>query len=517
MRRTRVALASAPPIRNSVVFGQRGVLAVLLVAAALAGEHSAALETRLVDAAFAFGEIALVAGALRNTPNRARCSMNASPFVRRDVFCALPAALSILLGARVLRSGFAHAGAATGLREGGSSGYAHANAETTISLAFGGAVGVGLGFSMLTSGEVLRVGTQGATDTLAFCASAQLAAAYGATLATPAQMPELQALFAETACAAPAECKEAFRARRQALAGTLPGALWVSGLATLVAAFGPALRDGPDAAERAARARTRAAAPAIIGVAYCCWRTLAYAPFSGGAHAVAEWSAVCALVAAFAAAIAEPWFGCALFLGASVVDVAVHRAEHGLRAEDVEPSDCFQAIMMALLALHLLLGGLAELLWRARRFTRALGALERAMSALALMGTSNAALLFLLSAGLVSSASGALPRDEHYRVLGGGDKRYARASLDFIFEHFIAVLVWMPAYAQRCEKRLFGRRERALLWFSAAVPPVLLWFALRASAGAHPFDATSTAFADASSLAVASVMGALAWAALAFA
>ena len=80
-------------------------------------------------------------------------------------------------------------------------------------------------------------------------------------------------------------------------------------------------------------------------------------------------------------------------------------------------------MLLALLALHLLLGGLAELLWRARRFARALDALERAMSALALMGTSNAALLFLLSAGLVSSASGALPRDEHYRVLGGGDDK----------------------------------------------------------------------------------------------
>ena len=88
--------------------------------------------------------------------------------------------------------------------------------------------------------------------------------------------------------------------------------------------------------------------------------------------------------------------------------------------EDAEPSDCFQAIMMALLALHLLLGGLVELLWRARRFTRALGALERAMSALALMGTSNAALLFLLSAGSLGprAVPAAAARTRHYGVLG---------------------------------------------------------------------------------------------------
>lgn len=492
-------LASGPPIRERTLPTKRWIALVLLICAGFAGAHDATRDARVADASFTFVALAMAMSTFYTFAPSAT-SAHATPLIARDVGCALFGALLVVSGTRVARIGVVHAFPTARHLEntaGSALPYAHSEMETTLSLVFGGAVGLGAGAAILTSVHVLERGASAAAETLMVVAVAQFAAAFCATLASSAQIQSLHALYASAPCGVPQMCADAVAARRQAVVSTLPAGLWTNSLAAFVAS-GLQVDEG-GTSRKQWQTSARVAAFSVFACAYSLWRMIARTNVQD-VSSVTEAEAACTVVAILVGAYLDTRIGPALYvcaLGSSLVYIMT---DAEFSAAQVQPTHCMLISELILLAVYILWSFLSVC------------CSEDVIDALSVAGTSIAAVLFLLSVGLSASMNGAVPSGGVYTGLGYGNVRYARWALSFAIQHFFPILVWLPLYA-----RGMPRRRHAVLWICGGLLPLLLWVIVAAFAKTGDLaDATASELSDPASLRLASFSAGVVWLSLAF-
>lgn len=137
---------------------------------------------------------------------------------------------------------------------------------------------------------------------------------------------------------------------------------------------------------------------------------------------------------------------------------------HGVASVFRELTHVALAFSLFLMAVHLAIAGLKELL--GRRFAIApKSILNQLLGGVAVLGTSLAVGLFLGSALLLSGTNGSF--NGEFR-----DNLPQRSIVAFVLGHFLPVLAWLPLYACRCEAQLIGSYARATMYL--LVLPVLV-------------------------------------------
>lgn len=513
-----VACAASPPIRESIAFGQRGLATALLGVVALAADHRNGLYARISDGACAVVAVLLLLFFFTIGPMHI-ASRDASRCVQRDVFCALPAALMVHTGFRIVRAAFAHPWDAKSVRVGGSEqqlevGYAFASTESGALLAFGGALVVGTGVLLLGSNDVRQDGSAAAATDMVVSASIQCATAFAAMIAQARQVTELPALFGASACEDRDLCDAAFESRRNVLVSTASSVLWLTALATVVMAYAPALRTR---SEEVRRQHSDGAPYAVGALGFAAWRLATTLPFDGDGAWI-EWCILVALVAVATSAYLDTWLGAALFLCALAYDIVDVYARFGFEPDRFQPTDAFVTFICVMLAMYTLLAATYTLVQEqlaegATRF------FDTALGVIASLGTSASMLLYLLSAGSTAAVSGALFMPEMFT--DSSESRFCREAIRFAMKHYFPLLIWLVPYAEECSNSRLGRYTLLLLHFVAGGVPVIVWACVGVYATTvHDADGTVAYvpyLADTPALVLAVASATVAWACLAFA
>lgn len=481
-----IACAASPPIREYTAFVQRGVATFLLSLVAMLADHHNGLIARVADGACAMGLVLLLLLFFTIGPMPIT-SKQATHCVNRDVFCALPAALMVHVGSRVVRTAFAHPWDTQEVRvgaEGGEQlevGYAFASTESCAVLAFGGAIVVGTGVMLLSSNSVKDSGSAASASAMLVSAGMQIASAFAAMLGTAEQVSSLPALFGASACDDRATCNAAFESRRNVLVTTGSSVLWLSALSTIMVAFAPSLRFS--------RHLEKGGAPYAIGsLGFAVWRLFVHLPFEGDGSAI-EWCCLVALVAVTVSTYMNAWLGMVLFTGALCYDLFDGYLRFGIQASSFQPTDAFISFNLGMLMAYLLVaatydmiqGGISE---RVTRF------LDATLSSIAALGTSSAFMLYVLSASSTAAASGALFTDAMFRE--HSENRFFRAAVRFVIMHYLPLLVWLVPYADACAAAGLGKTTG--LHFVGGLLPVFLWGGVAIYADASPDSEETNAY-----------------------
>ena len=513
-----VACAASPPIREYTAFGQRGVATGLLGVVALAADHRNGLYARISDGACAVLAVLLLLFFFTFGPMHI-ASKTASHCVQRDVFCALPAALMVHTGFRIVRSAFAHPWDAQGVRVGASGsqlevGYAFASTESGALLAFGGALVVGTGVLLLSSNDVRQGGSAAAASAMFVSAAMQFVTAFAAMIAQARQVTKLPALFGASACEERGLCGAAFESRRNVLVSTASSVMWLTALATVVVAYAPSLRT------RSGEARRRHAdgAPYAVGaLGFATWRLVTTLPFDGDGASI-EWCVLVALVAVATSAYLDAWLGAALFVVALVYDLADVYVRFGFEPDRFQPTDAFVTFSSAMMAMYILLaatyGAVQEKLAEGAR-----RCLDTALGVVASLGTSASMLLYLLSAASTAAFSGASFMPEMFA--DGSESRFYREAIRFAMKHYFPLLIWLVPYAEECSNASLSRHTSLVLHFVAGVVPVTAWAYVAYTATIVQSADDPVAYvpylADTPALVLAVASATVAWVCLAFA
>jgi len=493
-----IACLAAPPIRQWMVFEQRLVISVPLLAVALVGQHTAAVGARAGDALFVVLTFAACvyifwSGGAENkgTPGVSTAarplSSEAPAYTRRETLVSLATSALFYSSLRALRSAFeqplatrdftltttAYDGTA---RE--SMGYAYGSSTSVASIALGGATGVGTSVALFTNRELRTYGTEAATLVLTVSALVQLTAAFVATLAQSEAQTNLPAIWSAGACTSLARCTPAFLARRFALVSQCTSALWLNGFGTFVLAYAPSLRLRSRVAMLSAGSNFEMVVYALACVAACVAFAMRYLAFSGS-EALTDYAVVGALVALFFAACVDSLVGIVLFAACLGVNVAtVWLSEGGVVVLGHLPY-CATVVMLVLLALFVLWTVVVELLWRSLP-AALVEALDEALGVLVVAGTSIATATYLATCATYASYDGEL-YDE--LLIRAADNRFARTSAATAATHLLPLLVWLPLYGCRCEAEMLPWAVRAGVWYGAVFAPIVLWLVALAATG----------------------------------
>lgn len=507
MRNTAIVLIAclaAPPIRQWMVFEQRLVIAVLLLAVALLGWHEMGKGTRIADAVYLtlmLGTCILTfwMGKVDKNIKKER-SKDAPPYLRREALVSLAMSMLFYSSMRLLRSALRHSDVARQLRVDGTAydgtphstaGYAYASSATVAGLSFGAAAGIGVACVLGANKELREHGTSAATLVLTTAAFAQLTGAFVSTMGTSEQLVHLPAIFSAGACSNARECAPAIAARRFAIVSGNAAALWLNGFGTLLMAFAPTIRLRSRVEMESVQRNFELTVYAVAFASICVFALTRYLSFTG-AEALTDYAAVGAVLAVLVTAFIDSLFGALAFVVAVGADVIQLWSAYGTVYVFGHFTHCCNAVMLFLLALYVVLTSFVDFLWRWLP-QQVVDIVDTITGLLTVLGTSIATLLFLGTTALYASYDGQLVDDAQFRA---ADNRYERTTAAMIAEHWLPVLVWLPLYSCRCEVELLSMRARAVAWYSAVALPATIWLVVLGSdeiAVAHAQDWYSTA------------------------
>lgn len=494
-----VACLAAPPIRQWMVFEQRLVIAVPLLAVALVGRHTSAEGARAGDALFVLLTFAACVyvfwsggtenkGAPGARTARRPLSEEAPPYTRREALVCLALSALLYSSFRLVRNAFEHPIATrdftltTTAYDGAartSMGYAYASSTTTAAVALGGATGAGVAVALFISTELRAHGTGVATLVLVVSALLQLTSAFVATLAQSEAPTNLPAIWSTGACAAPTTCPAAHLARRNSLVGQCSSALWLNGLGTLVLAYAPSLRLRSRVAMLTTERNFEMVVYALVCAAACVGFALQYLAFSGG-EALTDYAVVGALVALFLAACVDSIVGVLLFAACLSVDLAMVWLADGATGVFAHLPHCATVTMLVLMALYVFWSASVELLWRWLP-AALVEAFDEALGVLVVAGTSVALGTYLMACAIYASYDGELYDEVLVRA---ADNRFARTSAATAMTHWLPLLLWLPLYGCRCEAEMLSWPVRAAAWYGAAAVPIVTWLVALAATDA---------------------------------
>jgi hypothetical protein len=230
-----VACLGSPIITMDLELEQRGVLLVLIGAAAFAGEHHGQSYVRVADALFVlFSGWTTVFMFVFRSPSRPR---------RPAPGASLAGALLTYVGLRAVRAGMTHASEAANFDVEAfafeTKGYALGDGVVTVAITFGGAMLVCTGLLVLFNSTLVQeFGTFSISPAVAMNTSFVFISAFVAQLSVYAHIEDLPALFSESSCSGGrGSCEVAYRARRLYLANSSPASLWAGCVASTVLAM----------------------------------------------------------------------------------------------------------------------------------------------------------------------------------------------------------------------------------------------------------------------------------------
>ena len=381
--------------------------------------------------------------------------------------------------------------------------YAHASETSTLSVAYGGAVGVGAGLVLAQNAPCFRSGRGPVRVQMAVAAAAAAAAAVVATLAGAEQQAHLPMLFGVGTCASDGgECAAAAVSRRFALANTPSDALWLLAIGLAVLAL-PARGSCEKAAapEPILAWASEASVPwgaAVIAIAVAFVAALAHCSFVGP-QAHVDTIALVVLAAAAWALTVDAWTGAVVGAVAYAGFLWLASAELGAVPVFAQLTNVTLACLTGALALLLLLDATTVVVvfrWY-----------QRARAVLAIAGTSLALLLLLASSCLTLGYSGRLYADETT------DVPPARRALKWLLQHHLPLLVWAPVFVDTvvCNPaHALSQRMYQLVWLGAAVDVAIVYAIVLAAIGV---EAPALAYVDAAPFGIAAAtVAALPWA-----
>ena len=165
------ACLASPPIRRWMMFEQRVVVGMALIAVAIGGAHVGAPEQRMADAIFvatALGGIVYTfasGGTERGSngqPSTSR-SKGAEPYIKREALINLALAALAYSSLRLIRLGFDHPLAVRNYSHSAFAydgtvrrlqGYAYASSTSVVALSAAGAAGLATAAALLVDGEM---------------------------------------------------------------------------------------------------------------------------------------------------------------------------------------------------------------------------------------------------------------------------------------------------------------------------------------------------------------------------
>lgn len=483
-----VALFASPVIirPEKGVYGwvQRPIIGTLLFVMSLVGLHEGGAMTRAFDSFFltivCMAVIGLYSlGGVDEVSKEAGAGSTQEMAVSTSS-CMLAGSLMLYSNLRIMRAGFRHP---MEVRNFGvpmqnstqfARGYAHASDVATVSVVFGGSLGIGAALVMVANVKQLAKGSGAISLQLASAGVYQLLAAFAASLSTGSQVTHLPALFADGACAGMSgACKAAAMSRRFSTTNTASAGLWLSAIGMFALAYPPTIR----LTSRADAARFQWSISGFV-----------FSLFAGVIAFLLIWSnsnfqhhidyvMLLSLVSILWSSFLDTWSGPFFYLAAFIWDEFVYVAEFGVERALTQITHVFLYFNATMLILHAAFVALNRVF--PTRF------IELATGAIAVFGTSVATGLFTTSACLNMGYGGQI--DASYRVYNG-----PKDAASFTFQHFIPVIVWAPIYTCRCEVNLLSKTARATTWmlttplvvgaYAAAVailattPPVTTFF-----------------------------------------
>lgn len=479
-------------------WAQRPIIAAALFAAALAGAHHGGSQTRAFDAIYTtvvcFSVLWLFSAG--GIDEAARATNKGDKMDKAVSTSSAMFAASMLLygGIRIMRAGLRHATEVRTFRvqpEGlynasdavNTLGYAYASDVATISVSFGGAIGVGAAMTIVAHVHELASGTDAVATQLGVAAVFQMVAALAAALTYGDQVNWLPAVFGDSACRGGSDkCAAAATSRRFSSVNTQVPGLWLSAMGLFALSYPVSSRFQNRAHVSSYTWHTTGA---LFGLAACVSAlilTYLYSDFSGrGGHT--DYVMLVSIVAIYWSVFWDTFLGTAIYVVAFVVDEIFYVRDYGLDEMLSHLTHVTLVISASLLALHLLLQTIA-FVWAPRRLELLIGMTTAA-------GTSASLGLYCASACLLMANNGSL-----------GDLQDTndgtRFAISFILQHFVPVLIWAPLFTCRCEIQLLNRAQRLVVWI-ATVPLVLLVYAgCLAALGVSP---PTAALMDATALA----------------
>lgn len=227
-----IACLGSPIVADDIAFDQRSVLLVLLVAAAMAGEHHGQSYVRVADALFVLlSGWAIVLVFVFRTPARPR---------RPAPGASLSGALLTYVGLRAVRAGMTHANEASNFSveafEFETKGYALGDGVVAVAITFGGSMLACTGVIVIFNAALVqKLGTFAISPVVAMNTSFVFVSAFVAQISFYEHLEDLKALFSGSACSGGREsCAAAYRARRLHVANSSPASLWTGCVAATV-------------------------------------------------------------------------------------------------------------------------------------------------------------------------------------------------------------------------------------------------------------------------------------------
>lgn len=518
--RSRVAdltTAAEPPAAPRVVgfalSDQRVFLALPLCFFALAGLHYGTETTRRGDAVYTV--LVLLAavhvcasGGIENQSVRPD-NITTSPH-RRQTVSGLCAALLVYVGLRGVRSAYVAADevqdhAVQYSVEGGRTytlpGHAQISLGRVVPLAFGHGTLVCTGLLIATSGHTHLTGSSIVAYEVGMAGAASAVAAFWATLAYSETIDEVPSLYGPYACSVKQEiCVQAFEARRFDVVNASVASLWLAALGAMLYAV---------AIERRilGRARTRAeqlfqqqgvGSGGLVLVAAVA-AVYVYGSLEGAAWYIDACVGV-ALVGVFAATFTDVVFGA--FLSTAAFGVLFYRLgeEYGTRHLLTQVDGTFLLVSAACMAIYTLLDLLLRLLQLCGFKLESDSVMTSLALAVAIAGTSISFVLFVASALVLASASGAA------RFVY--DASGSRTMLAYVAQHYLPLLSWIPIYTCRSNLQWRNTVLRVRAWHLSALVAVLVHWSFVAFVPLQRPDVTGI---ELQSTVIASVAGGIAW------
>lgn len=485
------------PERGIYGWFQRPIIGTALVAVALLGVHHGGVQTRTFDALYttlvALAVTWLFSAGGVDEMSRGSEKGNKINDAVSTSSAMLAGALLLYGSTRIMRAGLSHPAEVrnfqinpTGLHNASGTintlGYAYASDVATISVSFGGALGIGAAIVMVYHVRELASGTGVVALQLGVAATFQLVAALAASLTFGSQIDWLPAVFGATACASGDGCDAAKTSRRFAMVNTPVAGLWMSAVGLFALAY-PVSNRFKNRNEVADYVWTAAGSlfgvvALVLGLAV----VIFYADFSGeGGHS--DYTILVLLVAVYWSVFQDTWLGTLAAASAFAFEEILYVMNYGTWQLFSHLTHLSLVICIGLLVLHVLLQTVA--FWYAPRW------LEIGIGMVTAAGSSLAVGLLCASACLVVTQNGNL---SSLQETDDG----ANFAIVFTMQHFFPFLAWAPLYTCRCEIQLLSRAQRLGVWITTVPLTGIAYLLTLVALGVPPPTATivdSTAFA----------------------
>jgi len=236
------AIVAAPPVEADLIFEQRGLACVLLLATAFVGLHSGGVNARIADALYSLlcgWAMLLIFGISGPKPGDRGHDAKG----KRENVIALTAAFLGYSGTRIVRGALYHAAEVTSFSASyddiESRGYALADDLVASSLVFGGTLCVcAAAIILLNHDHVYEEGCEPVASVLAQISVLIFSSAFVVQVACYSRLGEMDALFGESACIGTIDvCENSYRARRLYTTNSSPAALWACAVGLTIFSF----------------------------------------------------------------------------------------------------------------------------------------------------------------------------------------------------------------------------------------------------------------------------------------